>query len=73
MSAIGVILCPHLTGSSEGSVCGITKDLIKNMEGFTVKLCMSRRHEACSVYMQSLQNMMQCGTYSHCISAEPGQ
>jgi hypothetical protein len=70
MSAIGVILCPHLTGSSEGSVCGITKDLIKNMEGFTVKLCMSRRHEACSVYMQSLQNMIEYGSYSHFIVAD---
>jgi len=73
MGAIGFVLCPNLKGSVEGTVCSITNSLIKDMEGFTVKLCMSRRHEACSVYMQSLQNMMQCGTYSHCISAEPGQ
>jgi len=73
MSTIGVVLCPHLKGSTEGSMSGISNDLIKNMEGFTVKLCMSRRHEACSVYMQSLQNMVRCGSYSHCSSAEPNQ
>jgi len=64
MGTIGFILCPHLKGSMEGSVCGITNDLIKNMEGFTVKLCMSQRHEACSVYMQSLQNMVEYGSYA---------
>lgn len=64
MGTIGFILCPHLKGSKEGSVCGITNDLIKDMEGFTVKLCMSQRHEACSVYMQSLQNMVEYGSYA---------
>jgi hypothetical protein len=64
MGTIGFILCPYLRGSMEGCVCGITKELIKNMEGFTLKLCMSQRHEACSVYMRSLQNMIECGSYS---------
>jgi hypothetical protein len=64
MGRIGFSLCPHLKGSMEGSVCGITKDLIKDMEGFTVKLCMSRRHETCSVYMQSLHNMIEHGSYA---------
>ena len=32
MGTIGFILCPHLKGSMEGSVCVITNDLIKNME-----------------------------------------
>ena len=59
MGAIGFVLCPNLKGSVEGTVCSITNSLIKDMEGFTVKLCMSRRHEACSVYMQSLQNMIE--------------
>ena len=70
MGTIGFILCPHLKGSMEGSVCVITNDLIKNMEGFTVKLCMSQRHEACSVYMQSLWNMIEYGSYSHFIAAD---
>lgn len=64
MGTIGFVFCPHLKGSMEGSVCGITKDLIKNMEGFTVKLCLSQRHEACSVYMQSLRNMIEYGSYA---------
>ena len=64
MGKIGFVLCPHLKGSMEGSVCGITNDLIKNMEGYTVKLCMSQRHEACSMYMQSLHNMLEHGSYA---------
>ncbi len=70
MGNIGFVLCPHLKGSMEGTVCSITDSLIKNMEGFTVKLCMSRRHEACSVYMQSLQNMVEHGSYSHFPAAD---
>ncbi len=57
-------ICPHLKGSTEGSICGVVNSLIKDMEGFTVKLCMSRRHEACSMYKRSLQNMIECGCYS---------
>jgi hypothetical protein len=70
MGTIGFVLCPHLKGSVEGTVCSITSSLIKNMEGFTVKLCMSQRHEACSVYMQSLQNMIEYGSYAHVIAAD---
>jgi len=67
MGTIGVILCPHLSGSNEGTICCVTNNLLKNMEGATIKWCMSRRHEACSVYKQSLRNMLAYGTYSaHC-------
>lgn len=65
MGMSGLVICPHLNGSTEGSLCSVTDSLIKDMEGFTVKLCMSRRHEACSVYMQSLHNMIEYGSYSH--------
>ncbi len=64
MGTIGVILCPHLKGSMKGSMCGISNGLIKDMEGLTVKLCMSQRHEACSVYMQSLRDMIEYGSYA---------
>ncbi len=64
MGSIGFVLCPHLKGSMEGSVCSITNNLIKDMEGFAVKLCMSRRHEACSVYKRSLLSMSDCGSRS---------
>jgi len=70
MRTIGFILCPHLKGSREGTVCSITSSLIKDMEGLTVKLCMSQRHEACSVYMQSLQNMIEYGSYENLITAD---
>lgn len=73
MRTIGYILCPHLKGSSEGTVCGVTGYFIKNMEGSAMKLCMSQRHEACAVYMQSLQNMAECGSYSHCITIDMRQ
>ncbi len=64
MGTIGFVFCPHLKGSIEGSLCSVNNTLIKDMEGFTVKLCMSRRHEACSMYMQSLQNMIAYGSYA---------
>lgn len=64
MRSIGFILCPHLKGSKEGTVCTITCCLIKDMAGFSVKMCMSQRHEACSVYMQSLHNMIEHGSYA---------
>jgi len=32
MRTIGFILCPNLKGSMEGSVCSITRSLIKDME-----------------------------------------
>ena len=70
MGTIGYVLCPNLKGSNEGAVCSINNSLIKNMEGFTVKLCMSQRHEACSVYMHSLQNMIEYGAYVNDIAAE---
>ncbi|MGE5301623.1 MAG: hypothetical protein ACM3MB_11805 [Acidobacteriota bacterium] len=50
------------SGSKEGTMCCVTNNLIKNMEG--AKWCMSRRREACSVYNQSLRNMLAYGTYS---------
>lgn len=70
MSAISHVLCPNLKGSNQGIICSIGNSLIKNMEVFTVKLCMSQRHEACSVYMQSLQNMIEYGSYSKIVAAD---
>ncbi len=70
---ISFSLCPHLKGRMDGVMCGITDTLLKVMKGFPVKFCMSRRHEACSIYMQSLQKMDAYGSYSHFIVAEPRQ
>ena len=59
-----------LKAAWKGACAALPTSLIKNMEGFTVKLCMSQRHEACSVYMQSLHNMIEYGSYSHFIVAD---
>ncbi len=65
--------CPHFRAGTDGAMCCITDRLLRVMEGFQVKLCMSRRHEACSVYMQSLQKMDAYGSYSYFTVAEPRQ
>jgi hypothetical protein len=70
MGTFGYILCPHLKGSTDGSVCVITSKFIKEMEELNIRLCMSRHHEACSIYMQSLQNMIEHGSYSLTATAE---
>ncbi len=64
MKTISVVICPNLKGSTEGSVCEAADSFIKDMEGVTIKFCMSRHYEACSVYIRSLQNMIEFGTYS---------
>lgn len=55
MSIYSNVRCPHLRGSSEGAVCGIISDLVKNIEGVTIKLCMDRHYEACSIYREELR------------------
>jgi len=70
MSTIGYVLCPHLKGSNQGIICGISNSLIRDMADFTIRLCMSQRHEACSVYMQSLQNVIEQGSCLNIIAAD---
>ena len=64
MKTISYIICPHLKGSMEGSMCGAANSLIKNTEDVDIRLCMSRHHEACSMYMRSLRHMIEYGSYS---------
>jgi hypothetical protein len=52
---IQYIICPHLKGSYDGAVCSSVNKLIKNIEDVTIKLCMSRHYEVCSIYRESLQ------------------
>lgn len=51
---IQYIICPHLKGSYDGAVCSSVNKLIKNIEDVTIKLCMSRHYEVCSIYRESL-------------------
>ncbi len=60
---LSVGMCPHLKGSKKGTLCGINNNPIGNMEAFTIELCMSRRHEACYLYMRSLQSMVECSLH----------
>jgi len=70
MNTIGYVLCPNLKGSKQGIICSIGNSLIRDMADFTIRLCMSQRHEACSLYMQSLQNMIEYGSYVNLIAAD---
>ncbi|MGD0283807.1 MAG: hypothetical protein ABSB95_15780 [Dissulfurispiraceae bacterium] len=51
-----LILCPHLRGNVTGAQCRVVNKSIKDMKDVDIKICMSRRHEACSVYFCSLHN-----------------
>lgn len=49
-------ICPHLKGGDSGARCLAADRLINEMKEINIKICMSRRHEACSIYFCSLQN-----------------
>lgn len=49
------VKCPHLKGSAEGAVCSMIDNLIRNIEDVSIRLCMNRHYEACSLYKISLQ------------------
>lgn len=70
MSTIGYVLCPNLKGSNQGIICSISNSLIRDMADFTIRLCMSQRHEACSVYMKSLQCMIDQELCSNLIAGD---
>ncbi len=72
ISTFSFALCPHFTDCAEGPSCSATERLIEDMAGYKIKLCMSRHHEACPVYMQSLQKV-EYGSYCHLIVADPKQ
>lgn len=55
---MGAVMCPYLKGSRDGAVCNLIHNFIRNMEGFTIKLCMNRHYEACSVYIGTLQRII---------------
>lgn len=67
MSAISPVICPHLKGSSEGALCVIVNKFIRDMEDFSIKVCMSRHYEACSLYFSALQGAIQENTAARCI------
>ena len=48
-------ICPYLQGSATGAQCRVVNKPIKDMQDVNIRICMSRRHEACSVYFCSMQ------------------
>lgn len=64
MRPIGFVMCPNYKCSIDGSVCEVTNAFISNMKDVSLEFCMSRHHEACSVYIRSLYNMIDFGSYS---------
>ena len=63
MNVERLAICPHLKGSERGAECRVGKKLVKDMEDVNIKICMSRRHEACSFYFCSLQMVEYGGPY----------
>ena len=55
MVRITNVICPYLKGSTEGARCSTVDRLVREMEGFTIKLCMSRHHEVCPLYFAALK------------------
>jgi hypothetical protein len=51
---MGIVICRHLKGSAEGALCMVVNKFIKNMNGFSIKVCMSRHYEACPLYFSAL-------------------
>ncbi len=56
-------LCPHLIGSQTGARCGVVNKFVKDIKDVNIKICMSRRHEACFVYFCSLQMVEHGGSH----------
>ncbi|MBZ0154660.1 MAG: hypothetical protein K8I29_00405 [Alphaproteobacteria bacterium] len=56
MYLTGFLKCPHLQMSSQGALCEIRNNYIKNMSDADIRLCMNRHYEACFIYLEGLQN-----------------
>lgn len=52
------VICPYLKGSTGGARCSVVDKAIKDMAEVNIKICMSRRHEACAVYFSALHDML---------------
>jgi hypothetical protein len=48
-------ICQYLKGNPEGARCTVADNFIRLMEDGDIRLCMNKRHEACSYYMSALR------------------
>ena len=58
MNRIGMSKCPYLKGTFEDALCSIRNNFVKDMVDVNIRLCMSRRYEACYIYFEALQKMI---------------
>jgi len=49
------LLCQYLKGSHEGALCSVMDKFVRSMEDADIRICMSKRYEACSIYIRLLQ------------------
>lgn len=55
MGHITNIICPYLKGTAEGARCGAADKLVREIDGLSIKLCMSRHYEVCALYFTALK------------------
>ncbi|MBF0505421.1 MAG: hypothetical protein HQL09_01175 [Nitrospirae bacterium] len=63
-------ICPYLKGTSQGANCGASNRLVKELPDIDIRVCMSRHHEACSIYFCSLQTVWDGSTFEPSKCAE---
>ncbi len=57
MNHRNLTICPYLKGTQQGAHCGASDRLVKDLADIDIKVCMSRHHEACSIYFCSLHTV----------------
>jgi hypothetical protein len=50
-------MCPYLTGSLEGAVCGAALTLLRNIGDIHPDICLSRHFELCYLYISKLHDI----------------
>lgn len=50
-------MCPFLTGSLEGAVCGAALTLLRNIDDIHPDICLSRHFELCYLYISRLHDI----------------
>jgi len=51
-------ICPYLVGSSEGVLCRVGANFIRNMEEVDPDICISRHFEVCHLYRSKLEEII---------------
>lgn len=49
-------VCPLLKGDEQGVICAVTGEFVRDIVGSSMRICMTRHFEACSIYFDRLLN-----------------